>query len=73
MSRTLEDILFGDLNPRAQAIAKALSGTVAAALLVLAAGIVYRFHAAGQFEGRLWEFFAWKTTWATRRRPSRAP
>jgi His/Glu/Gln/Arg/opine family amino acid ABC transporter permease subunit len=64
MSRALEEILFGDLGPRAQAITRAVSVTVAAALIVLAAGIVYRFHAAGQFEGRLWEFFAWKTTWA---------
>lgn len=64
MSRPLEDILFGDLTPRAQAITKAVSGIVAAMVLVLAAGIVVRFHAAGQFEKRLWEFFAWKTTWA---------
>jgi glutamate transport system permease protein len=64
MSRTLEDVLFGDLNARAQAVTRAVSLTVAATLLVLAAGIVYRFHAAGQFEKRLWEFFAWKTTWS---------
>lgn len=63
MSRALEDILFGDLTPGAQAVARAVSGTVAAMLLVLAAGIVVRFHAAGQFAGRLWEFFAWETTW----------
>ena len=64
MSRALEDILFGDLTPRAQAIARAVSVFVAAALLLLVVGILYRFHAAGQFESRLWEFFAWKTTWA---------
>jgi His/Glu/Gln/Arg/opine family amino acid ABC transporter permease subunit len=64
MSRVAEDILFGDLNPRAQAVARAASRAVAVLLLVLLAGIVYGFHAAGQFEGRLWEFFAWKTTWA---------
>jgi len=64
MSRALEDVLFGDLTPKAQALARIVSVTVAAALLVLAAAVVYRFHAAGQFEGRLWEFFAWKTTWA---------
>jgi len=64
MSRTLEEILFGDLTPRAQAITRAVSVSVAATLLVLVAAIVYRFHAAGQFEGRLWEFFGWKTTWA---------
>jgi glutamate transport system permease protein len=64
MSRGLEDVLFGDLTPKAQAMARAVSITAAAALLVLAAAVVYRFHAAGQFEGRLWEFFAWGTTWA---------
>ena len=64
MSRALEDILFGDLNPKAQAITRAVSATVAGTLLVVAAGVVYRFQAAGQFERRLWEFFAWKTTWA---------
>lgn len=64
MSRSLEDLLFGDLNPRAKAITRAVSLGLAAALLVLLAGIAVRFHAAGQFEGRLWEFFAWKTTWA---------
>ena len=64
MSRALEDVLFGDLNHKAQAVTRAVSVIAAAALLVGVAGIVYRFHAAGQFEGRLWEFFAWKTTWA---------
>jgi glutamate transport system permease protein len=64
MSRALEDILFGDLNRKAQGIARAVSVSVAAAVLVLAAATVYRFHAAGQFEPRLWEFFAWETTWA---------
>jgi glutamate transport system permease protein len=64
MSRALEDVLFGDLNHKAQAVTRAVSVTAAAALLVLVAGIVYRFHAAGQFEGRLWEFFGWQTTWA---------
>jgi His/Glu/Gln/Arg/opine family amino acid ABC transporter permease subunit len=64
MSRALEDVLFGDLGHKAQAVTRAVSVTVAAALLVLAAGIAYQFHAAGQFEGRLWEFFGWQTTWA---------
>src|SRR5690606_1309513 len=49
---------------RARAATRAVSWIAAAALLVLFAGIVARFHGAGQFEGRLWEFFAWKTTWA---------
>jgi len=64
MSRGLEEVLFGDLGAKAQAITRAMSAAVAVALLVLAAATVYRFHDAGQFEGRLWEFFTWKTTWA---------
>jgi His/Glu/Gln/Arg/opine family amino acid ABC transporter permease subunit len=63
MSRALEDVLFGDLNPRAQVVTRAVSVAVAVALLVLAAGVVYRFDDAGQFERRLWEFFGWETTW----------
>ena len=64
MSRSLEDILFSDLGHRAQRVSRALSVVVSAALLVLAAGVVVRFQAAGQLESRLWEFFAWQTTWA---------
>jgi His/Glu/Gln/Arg/opine family amino acid ABC transporter permease subunit len=63
MSRALEDVLFGDLTHKAQAITRVVSVSVAAALLALVAAIVYRFHDAGQFAGRLWEFFAWQTTW----------
>jgi glutamate transport system permease protein len=61
MSRALEDILFRDPGPKAQAVTRAVSAIVAA---VLVAGIVFRFHAAGQFNPRLWEFFTWTTTWA---------
>ena len=61
MSRALEDILFGDPGPRAQAVTRAVSATVA---VVLVAAIIYRFYAAGQFESRLWEFFGRTTTWA---------
>ena len=64
MSRALEDVLFGDLGQKAQAATRAVSVAAVAALSVLAACVVYRFHDAGQFETRLWEFFAWKTTWA---------
>ena len=64
MTRALEDVLFGDLGARAQAVTRAVGVAVAAGLLVLAVAIVYQFHAAGQFERRLWEFFAWQTTWA---------
>jgi glutamate transport system permease protein len=64
MSRELEDVLFGDLGAKGQAVTRAVSVTVAALLLVMAAGVVYQFHDAGQLEKRLWEFFAWETTWA---------
>jgi glutamate transport system permease protein len=64
MSRSLDDVLFSDPNPKAQATTRALSVAFALLLLGLAAGIVLRFHAAGQFDLRLWEYFAWPTTWA---------
>ncbi len=64
MSRSLEDILFGAPSPRAQAVTRAMSALAAAALLALAAGIVYRFHNAGQLDARFWNFFAWPTTWS---------
>jgi glutamate transport system permease protein len=64
MSRSLEDILFSDLHRRSQAIARAVGVAMAAALLVLAAATVYRFHEAAQFDRRLWEFFGWPSTWA---------
>ena len=61
MSRALEDILFGGPSPRARVVTWGLSAAVAG---LLAYAIVARFHAAGQFELRLWEFFGWTTTWA---------
>lgn len=64
MSRTLEDILFADLGRKAQALTRAASFAIAAALFALAAATALRFHEAGQLAGRLWEFFAWQTTWA---------
>ena len=64
MSRALEDILFSDRDPKAQAVTRAVSVAVGAVLLGLAAAVVYRFHDAGQFDARLWKFFAWTTTWA---------
>jgi His/Glu/Gln/Arg/opine family amino acid ABC transporter permease subunit len=64
MSRTLEDMLFGDLRPKAQALTRAAGVAVALALLVLLAAVVHRFHAAGQLDRRLWELFAAPTTWA---------
>ena len=63
MSRSLEDILFGAPSPQARTITRVVSVVAAAALLVLAAGVVARFHSAGQLEARFWEFFAWQTTW----------
>jgi His/Glu/Gln/Arg/opine family amino acid ABC transporter permease subunit len=64
MSRALDDVLFSDPNPQAQAVTRAASVTVAVLLLGLLAGVVFQFHAAGQFAVRLWEYFAWPTTWA---------
>ncbi len=64
MSRALEEILFADLSHRAQTITRAVSVTVAAAVVVLLMGIVVRFQAAGQLDVRLWGLFASMTTWA---------
>lgn len=64
MSRSLEDILFGAPSPQARKITQVVSLIAAAGLIALAAGVVWRFHSAGQLEVRFWEFFAWPTTWA---------
>ncbi len=64
MSRPLEDILFGNPSPQALALTRVVSVIAAAVLLLLAAGIVVRFHSAGQLDARFWEFFTWPTTWA---------
>lgn len=64
MSRSLEDILFGAPSLQARKITQVVSLIAAAGLIALAAGIVWRFHSAGQLEARFWEFFAWPTTWA---------
>ena len=64
MSRSLEDILFGAPSPQARKITQVVSLIAAAGLIALAAGVVWRFHSAGQLETRFWEFFAWPTTWA---------
>ncbi len=64
MSRSLEDILFGAPSPQARKITQVVSLIAAAGLIALAAGVVWRFHSAGQLEARFWEFFAWPTTWA---------
>ena len=40
------------------------SAIAAAVLVLLAAGIVSRFHDAGQLDARLWEYFALPTTWS---------
>lgn len=64
MSRPLEDILFAAPSPRARTAMRAASAVAVAALLLLAAAVVFRFHDAGQLDARFWEFFAWPTTWA---------
>lgn len=64
MSRSLEDILFGAPTPQARALTRRVSTGAVLLLLALAAAVVWRFHDAGQFEARLWKFFAWPSTWA---------
>ena len=64
MNRSLEDILFGAPTPRARTLTRVGSVVAAGVLLLLAAGIVFRFHSAGQLDARYWKFFAWPTTWA---------
>lgn len=64
MSRSLEDILFGAPTPQARALTRRVSTVAVLLLLALAAAVVWRFHDAGQFEARLWKFFAWPSTWA---------
>ncbi|MCG8986621.1 amino acid ABC transporter permease [Delftia acidovorans] len=64
MSRSLEDILFGAPSLQARKITQVVSLIAAAGMIALAAGVVWRFHSAGQLEARFWEFFAWPTTWA---------
>ncbi len=64
MSRALEDILFAAPSPRALAITRAVSVIAAVLLLLLAAGVAFRFHSAGQLEARYWQFFTLPTTWA---------
>ena len=64
MSRPLDDILFGAPSPRARTVTRVASVVAAALLLLLAAGIVFRFHSAGQLDARFWKFFALPTTWS---------
>ena len=64
MSRSLEDTLFGAPSPRARTISLLLSVVTACLLVLLAAGIAYQFHSAGQLDAPFWEFFALPTTWA---------
>jgi len=64
MSRPLDDILFAAPSSQARTVMRVASVLAAAALLLLAVGIVYRFKDAGQLAPRLWEYFAWATTWS---------
>ena len=64
MNRPLEDILFGAPSLQAQTNQRVVSMAAGAVLLLLAAGVVFQFHAAGQLDARFWKFFAFPTTWA---------
>lgn len=64
MNRSLEDILFGAPNPRTRNLIRGMNAVAVGVLLLLAAGIALRFHAAGQLDARYWKFFAWPTTWS---------
>ena len=63
MSRALEETLFAAPSPRTQTITRVVSGVAVLALLLLAVGVVWQFHAAGQLEPQFWSFFAQPTTW----------
>ena len=64
MSRSVQAILFATPSRRGQALMCAGTCVAAVLLLLLLAGVVQRFHAAGQLDQRYWAFFTWPTTWA---------
>ena len=64
MSRPLEALLFATPSPRARMLMRVASSIAALALVLFACGVIYRFHAAGQLDARLWEYFALPSTWA---------
>ncbi len=60
---SMRDALYEPPGPKTRK--KMLVGTVVtlAAVLALAAWIVYRFWVTGQLSARYWELFTWRTTW----------
>ncbi len=60
---SMRDALYEPPGPKTRK--KMLVGTVVtlAAVLALAAWIVYRFWVTGQLSARYWELFSWRTTW----------
>ncbi len=64
MSRPLEDVLFGGPGARPGTGMRLASWLAGAVLLVLAAGVVWRFQSAGQLDARLWRLFTEPSTWA---------
>ncbi len=60
---SMRDALYEPPGPKTRK--KMLVGTVVtlAAVLALAAWILYRFWVTGQLSARYWELFSWRTTW----------
>ncbi len=60
---SMRDALYEPPGPKTRK--KMLVGTVVtlAAVLALAAWVVYRFWVTGQLSARYWELFTWRTTW----------
>ena len=61
---SMRDALYEEPGPKTRK--KMMVGTVVslAAVVALAAWVVYRFWATGQLSSRYWELFTWRTTWA---------
>lgn len=57
------DVLYERPGPRTRRRVRLAAALSAAVLLAAAAWVAWRFHAAGQFEGRYWHFFGRPATW----------
>jgi len=61
--RTAEEALFDHVDAKTSPAVRVGTALTLGALVALAALIVGQFALAGQFQPKLWEFFAWPTTW----------